>query len=752
MVPIGVVHVGVSLALASILLAAHRKIHPLPFLQYWAMYWIAIAANLLFAPVAAVLNSYPHLAWLHEISAALAIAVFPVQPVFMLLAALSLGKPALPARTIWKWMIPTGALCLVIGLTRYMMGPGVPALQPIQQLRPILAGLAAAAFGLRLAFYRSGKAESAEFGSRRASLVACSMVYGAHSILLGLSGWGLHFYPERGNYTPWAAAVGILLQFALTMALTYQAFDHAQQAAGEAREAERRFHSLLDTVRLAGLILDRNGRVLFCNQHLLGLLGRQRANVLESDWLAGALPPDRSERALARQVFAEGLQSGNWPAIHEYSILAGSGHELQFQWYHTALRDSEGAVTGVASLGLDVTQQRLLEEQLKQVQKMETLGRLAGGVAHDFNNYLTVINGYSDLLLSKLKRDDSMAAWIQEIRAAGKRAADLTNQLLAFGRQQHRAPKAMSLNEAVRGAQGMLRSLVREEIEIDLGLDPDTGVILADSGEIDQILLNLVVNAGDAITGPGRVTIRTANYNGRVRGSNRALSDQHGRYVLLAVQDTGCGIDRHTQSRIFEPFFTTKAIGKGTGLGLATVFGIVAQSGGSVEVSSELGVGSLFRVYLPRVDAVVSRERVTHAELARNSGGTILLVEDQTAVRKLAAAVLNSAGYAVLEASGGKEALRLAEDRSLAISMVMTDIVMPEMNGRELVAHLEPIRPGTPVLFVSGYEPDASDSGVSVEDAPRPGGARSAFLRKPYTRTELLDLVDSFIRTNDQVA
>ena len=664
-VPFAVIQIGVSLALASILIVAHRKLYPFGFLYYWALYWATIAAGLIVGPLSLLLDPFPQWLWLARMCAA-------------------------------------------------------------------LAGLCVAWFAARLAGHRGR-----EFGSGRLALVVLSLVYAVHNLLLGASGLGLHFY-RNGSYSPWAATVGILLQIALTIALAYQAFARAQESTRAAWESDRRFRSMLENIGLAGVILDRHGYVLFCNPYLLGLLGRPADEVLGRNWVDCFLAP--AERKHTRGVLAHGFETGEWPVFHEYSILSNSGEEVRLQWYHTTLRNAGGEVTGVASLGVDITQQRLLEEQFRQAQKMETLGRLAGGVAHDFNNHLTVINGYAEVLLSQLKPDDPMRAKVKNIRYSGKEAAELTRQLLAFSRKQQLLPRPLSLNEAIREAEGMLRRLVREEIEMRIVLGPDLGITLADPSQMNQVLLNLVMNANDAIEGEGNIMIRTSNFRGRNPELNPDGQGGHGQYVMLMVQDTGCGMDHRMQQKIFEPFFTNKAEGKGTGLGLATVYGIVKQAGGWVEVTSEVGVGSIFRVYLPRVNAPAQVEVAGEVETVRRGSGVILLVEDQAPVRTLAASILSSAGYTVLEASGGQEALELASDPSVGISLLMTDIVMPEMRGDELARRLKIIRPGTPVLSVSGYPPFRETTHEN------PGGY-SAYLQKPYTPAELLDKVGQVLQS-----
>jgi len=388
----------------------------------------------------------------------------------------------------------------------------------------------------------------------------------------------------------------------------------------------------------------------------------------------------------------------------------------------------------------DITERKQLEVQLRQAQKMEAIGRLAGGVAHDFNNVLTAIFGYVDILREELPADSTAQRDLAEVRKASERAASLTKQLLAFSRQQVLEPMVLEPTALIEDFEKMLHRLIGEDVELRLSLARDTGNVLADPGQLQQVLMNLAVNARDAMPTGGKLILETANAE---------LSEQYaelhqpvvpGRYVMLAVSDTGTGMTPETRARIFEPFFTTKEKGKGTGLGLSTVYGIVKQSGGYVWVYSELGRGTTFKIYLPRVDAapdtlLPAREPVTVAGTE-----TILLAEDDAVLRPLAKGLLEKLGYTVLDAADAVEALEAARQYTEVIHLLLTDVVMPGASGRELARRLESHRPDVKVLYVSGYTDDAIVHHGMLE----PG---LNFLQKPFTPAALARKVREVLDT-----
>ena len=366
-------------------------------------------------------------------------------------------------------------------------------------------------------------------------------------------------------------------------------------------------------------------------------------------------------------------------------------------------------------------------EQIHLAQRMESIGRLASGLAHDFNNLLTAILGQCDLLLRRLPETEPTRKGIEEIRTAGERAAGLTRQLLAYSRRQVLKPRVIDLNSSVTSMFPLLRRLIGETIDLSPTLQADLGHVEADPSQVEQIIMNLVVNARDSMPGGGRVVVETSNADLDATFARRHAPTRPGRYVLLAVSDTGSGMDRATQARIFEPFFTTKQLGKGTGLGLATVYGIVKQSDGYIWVYSEPGVGSTFKIYLPRVDAAVSPEEAgaTPVPLPRGSE-TVLVVEDDRTVRLLAGEMLRLNGYTVLQARDGREALDLVQRHGRPIHLLLTDVVMPEMSGRQLAGGVAAIQPGIRVLYMSGYT-----DGVIAHHGVLDAGV--AYLQKPFT-------------------
>jgi PAS domain S-box-containing protein len=424
--------------------------------------------------------------------------------------------------------------------------------------------------------------------------------------------------------------------------------------------------------------------------------------------------------------------------ITDMALLGGrkDGSPLDLSVSLAPIHNAQGAITGAMAILSDITESKAaesyrlqIEEKIRQFQKMEAVGQLAGGIAHDFNNLLTAISGYAEFLRNSFEPDHANRGYTDEILKSAKRAAQLTSQLLAFSRRQVLQPKVLNLNTVVQGLEGLLHQLIGGNIELQTSLTPGLGNVKADQGQIERVIMNLAVNARDAMPRGGKLIVKTRDLD-----LDGAYSDHHGRirtgpHVLLAVSDTGCGISEKVQARLFEPFFTTKD--KGTGLGLATVYGIVKQSGGDIWVYSELDRGTSFKIYLPRVGQPVEpRKKDSTRILPRKGTETVLLAEDSDVVRRLLRELLLQNGYRLIEARHGEEALQLSQDHDGPIDLLITDMVMPHMNGRELAAKLAPLRPRMKVLYMSGYTEEA----IARNGVIDPG---TAFLEKPFSPNTL---------------
>jgi signal transduction histidine kinase/ActR/RegA family two-component response regulator len=414
------------------------------------------------------------------------------------------------------------------------------------------------------------------------------------------------------------------------------------------------------------------------------------------------------------------------------SDLANAGYAVE-----TTALSSEGSPETDEKPNAEAMLQLELEgdEQLRQSEKLEAIGQLASGVAHDFNNLLTAIDGYSSLALRQLGDDHPTSSYLEEISKAGDRASNLTRQLLAFGRKQLLQPLALNLNDVVGDMIKLLKRLIGEDVQLVTKPGADLKQIKADPGQLEQVLVNLVVNARDAMPRGGTVTIETANTTLDGAYAGRHIGVTPGEYVMLAISDTGTGMDHDTKARIFEPFFTTKEKGKGTGLGLSTVYGIIKQSGGGVWVYSELGKGTTFKVYLPQVeDEASAREHSKADEAIKRGTETVLLVEDEDMVRNLASELLEESGYVVLSASGGEEAINFGKKHNDRIDLLITDVVMPKISGKEVAEQLKKIHPETKVLFMSGYTDEAIvQQGIVDSDI--------AFIQKPFSERALTQMV-----------
>ena len=508
-----------------------------------------------------------------------------------------------------------------------------------------------------------------------------------------------------------------------------------RQAERALRDSEEQVRSLLDSTGEGIFGVDRKGAFTFANRAALALLshapeqgalvGRDAHELLH----VSKATDGRCEETTCR--LRQALVGGDGAFIDDESLDRGDGTRLSAEIrVFPVVREGE-RVGSVASF-VDISPRKRLEQQLRQAHKMEAVGSLAGGVAHDFNNLLSVILSYTEMILDGLKLGDPMRGEIEEIKKAGERAAVLTRQLLAFSRQQLLRPRGLDLNQVLGGLEAMLRRLLGEDVELSMLTLRALGQVHADPGQIEQVVMNLVVNARDAMPDGGKISIETANVVLTDEYAAAHVGVTPGPYVLLAVTDTGIGMDRATQARIFEPFFTTKEKGRGTGLGLSMIFGIVQQSGGHIWVYSEPQKGTTFRIYLPRADGVPQIIEMEPSEPATLRGSeTVLLVEDDEQVRAISRTILRRHGYNVLEAANGGEAFLTCEGYSARIHILITDVVMPRMSGRQLAERLVPLRPDMKVLYLSGYTENTIvhhgilDAGIS-------------FLQKPIVPDSLL--------------
>jgi two-component system cell cycle sensor histidine kinase/response regulator CckA len=445
------------------------------------------------------------------------------------------------------------------------------------------------------------------------------------------------------------------------------------------------------------------------------------------------------EDAEARTSLLAKLAGSEPVRAHEARFRTRSGKILQVEL--SAEQIQIQATPCVLAITRDVTELRSLQQQLRQAQKMEAIGRLAGGVAHDFNNLLAVITGYGEIVRKRLSKQDPLHPKVEQILDAAERAAALTRQLLAFSRQQVLQPRILDLNLVVSDLDRMLRPLIGENVELSMVLDPDLGSVRADPGQLAQIVMNLAVNARDAMPGGGRLTIETSNVDFDPAYTSLHPPARPGAHVMLAVSDTGEGMNAETQSHIFEPFFTTKPIGQGTGLGLSTVYGIVKQSDGYVWVYSEVGVGTTFKIYLPRLDAPPAASPDERATPLGRGNETVLLVEDEETLRDLLRETLEGNGYTVLSASDGATALQTADAHAGPIHLIVTDLILPGMNGPRVAETIALTRPEMKVLCMSGYSPEAvARLGVL--------GRSAGFLGKPFTSEGLLRRVRELLDDN----
>jgi two-component system cell cycle sensor histidine kinase/response regulator CckA len=500
------------------------------------------------------------------------------------------------------------------------------------------------------------------------------------------------------------------------------------------RETNETLRTLVQASPLGIAVCDAEQKLRIWNPAAERIFGWRAHEVLGRP-MPSLAPLDRED---AFAILSVRVLRGEALTGMEFRSQKRDGSSVDLSVSMAPLRDARGSISGTMAVVADITGRKLaeeqkeqLEEQLRQSQKMEAIGKLAGGIAHDFNNLLTAVSGYAELLHGKFEGNDPNRVYADEILRSSGRAAALTRQLLAFSRRQVLQPRVLDLNGVVRGVDGLLRRLIGEDIELRTALDSNLGPIKADQGQVEQIIMNLAVNGRDAMAKGGTLTIETRNVTldeSYTTAHNRA---RRGPHILLSVSDTGCGMSAETQSHMFEPFFTTKEQGKGTGLGLATVYGIVKQSGGDIWVYSEVGRGSTFKIYLPRTDGAPEAPlRETTRMRPKKGSETILLAEDAEVLRRLLREILVQHGYTVLLAGNGAEALQRSREHTGPIHLLVTDMVMPQMSGRELASRLLPQRPETKILYMSGYTEEAIATHGVLD-------AGTAFLEKPFSPDSL---------------
>ncbi|HKP46804.1 MAG TPA: PAS domain S-box protein [Pyrinomonadaceae bacterium] len=476
-------------------------------------------------------------------------------------------------------------------------------------------------------------------------------------------------------------------------------------AEKECQEYEKRCTDLVENARDIIYTHDLNGRFTSLNKAGEQITGYTREEALQMHFI-DVIAPQYLEKAT--QILTRKL-SGETMTVHELEIIAKDSRRLTVEINsHPIYRD--GVAVGMQGVARDITERRRLEQELRQAQKMESVGRLAGGIAHDFNNLITIINGYTGLLLKHFDKNDPLTEKLEEIKKAGDRATSLTYQLLAFSRKQLLQPKLLNVNSIVTEMEKLFQRLIGEDIELVTVLHTRTGQVKVDPGQVSQVIMNLVVNARDAMPQGGKLTVETDKVFLDPEFCRHHLGCKVGSYCMIGIADTGSGMDEETRRQIFEPFFTTKEAGKGTGLGLSTVYGIIKQSGGYIDVESALGRGSTFRIYLP----VAESENQAELETVESVDGDmprgdehIMLVEDEVGVRTLAKEILNTCGYQVVEANDGIDAMSLQHKNNDSIDLLITDVVMPGMSGRELMEQLSKTLPDLRVLYISGYTDDA---------------------------------------------
>ncbi len=498
-------------------------------------------------------------------------------------------------------------------------------------------------------------------------------------------------------------------------------------------------HNYLEVAQVMLVVLDRDQRITLINRRGCEILGMAEQDILGKNWFDLFVPANAREAA--RATFIQMMNGEGMPGGYvERPLITANSSERLIAWHVIAVKDGRGAIIGTLGSGEDITERKRLEAQLMHAQKMESVGQLAGGVAHDFNNILSAVIGHADLLLMKMPADDPLRPDVDQILSSSERAARLVQSLLAFSRKQIINPQVIDINEIIQSVGKLLRRLIGSDVELRTRLAKGTVCVMADAGQLEQVLMNLATNARDAMPDGGVLTIETGRADlgsgpGASGDSENAVS-----YAVLSLSDNGIGMDAKVKERIFDPFFTTKEVGKGTGLGLSTVYGIIKQHHGDIMVYSEPGLGTTFRIYLPVISAPVGKLQEAAPVFSAGGTETVLLAEDDAAVRKVTKTMLERSGYTVIEAADGEEAVVKFSEFQDRIDMIILDVIMPRMNGKAVYDELRKMRPSVRTLFTSGHIGDVIEKKGILEEGMH-------FLSKPASLNDLLkkvrDVLDS---------
>ena len=494
-------------------------------------------------------------------------------------------------------------------------------------------------------------------------------------------------------------------------------------------QTERRFRELLENLEMIAILLDLKGNILFCNDYLSEKTGHEKNDILGKNWFDIFLPEEIRDEI--REIYLDNVAAGSIPSHDEHEIITNDGSRLLFFWNNTPLRDSSGKIFGAASIGSDMTDRINAEEQLRHAQRMEVIGNLAGGIAHDFNNTLTPILALSQMHLARLDDDSPVKRALKTINRSATRATQLTSRLMAFGRKQVLEPHVMNINTTLLSIGELLQRSIGEDVSVKMKPTSELWNIKADPIQIEQVLVNLVINAKDALGEKGSITILTENTSVNSENIKAGLDLTAGDYVLTSVTDDGPGMTHEIKEHIFEPFFTTKDKGQGTGLGLSVVYGIVKQHSGEITCQTEPGKGTTFKIYLPRIDEPI--EEIIHdSDIEKDYRGdeVILLVEDDDEVREVLTEILKDLGYLVIHASESAEATKKSKKFKNKIHLLLTDLILPGLNGRELSEQLAKKRKDMKVLFISGYTDDVIAKHGMIDEG-------LSFLQKPFTASSL---------------